>query len=129
MGYRCCVGICDNDSPYKEKIIKHAHVDELRFHKFPTDPDKRQAWLAQIAKGRAHFNAGQYTFVCSNHFIDGKPTTANPHPPLFLTMSDKRKTPPTKRQKVNVSLCQLSNNVTRIQIVTVMMLVSKYLFP
>ena len=47
-------------------------------------------------KGRADFNPGEYTYVCSNHFADGKPTTANPNPTLFLTISDNRKQSPVK---------------------------------
>ena len=75
------------------------HVDEVKFHKFPTviDQEKKDAWSAQVSKGRAEFNPGEYTHVCSNHFADGKPTTANPNPTLFLTISDNRKQSPVKQ--------------------------------
>ena len=97
MGYHCCVGICDNDIRYPHRIIKRGHVDEVKFHKFPTNKEKKDAWSAQISNGGADFNPGEYTYVCSNYFADGKPTTANPNPTLFLTISDNRKQSPVKR--------------------------------
>ena len=36
--------------------------------------------------------------VCSNHFQDAKPITANPYPTLFLTERDIKKKSPVKRK-------------------------------
>ena len=43
--YPCCVGGCDNDTRYPERIIKRGHVQELKFHHFPKDPEKRTVWV------------------------------------------------------------------------------------
>ena len=49
------------------------------------------------AEGKKTLTAGNESFVCSNHFSDGKPTYDNPFPTLFLTLSDSCKPSPKKR--------------------------------
>lgn len=73
---RCCVGCCDNDKRYPDRYIIHSNVKErkLVFHKFPVDPNVRKQWTKQVLRGRKDWSPGNYTYVCSNHFIDGKPT-------------------------------------------------------
>ena len=40
--YRCCVGGCDNDSRYPEKVLKRGHVPgDLTWHYFPKDLKER----------------------------------------------------------------------------------------
>ena len=57
----------DNDKRYMECFMKHSNVTvKLNFHKLPVDPARRAAWICQV--------------LCSNHFIDGKPTKENPDP-------------------------------------------------
>ena len=34
---QCAVGYCDNDKRYPDYILKTSHVEELTFHKWPTD--------------------------------------------------------------------------------------------
>ena len=85
---RCCVGPCDNDKRYPEDVIKRNNVrGKLKWHKFPalSNPTIRKEWETMIQKGRKGFSSGNWTYVCSNHFIDGAPTRENPRPSLFLT--------------------------------------------
>eukprot|EP00795_Rhopilema_esculentum_P017082 gene17082-8599_t len=69
---RCCVGSCDNDTRYPDKLVKRNHVEKLRWHRFTEDPGKWKQWISLISKGRADFNPGPWTYVCSNHFVDGR---------------------------------------------------------
>lgn len=95
---RCCVGGCSNDKRYPNKYVKRSHITDLKFHITPSDTEKRQIWEKQIGKGREGFKIGASMHVCSNHFQDAKPTTANPYPTLFLTESDIKKKSPVKRK-------------------------------
>ena len=97
---RCCVGSCDNDKRYPDKLVKRNHVEKLRWHRFTEDPGKRKQWITLISKGRVDFNPGPWTYVCSNHFVDGQPTTQNPLPVLFLSASENRKQSPKKRRHI-----------------------------
>ncbi|XP_066911455.1 uncharacterized protein [Clytia hemisphaerica] len=65
----------------------------------------RAKWTAQILLGRKDWKPGNYSYVCSNHFVDGKPTIENPIPTLFLkgpteaeTPTQKSRKPPAKRK-------------------------------
>ena len=106
---RCCVGGSSNDKRYPERFIKHSNViNKLTFHKFPANEETRKQWENSIGKGRILFEgeAPSKSFVCSNHFVDGKPTQSNPCPELFLTKTEnesqstpsKRRKPPLKRR-------------------------------
>ena len=99
--YRCCVGTCSNDSRYRENIVKRGHVQgELKWHHFPEDDGVRVQWVANISWGIKGFVASTYKTVCSNHFKYGKPTSASPHPTLYLVKSDICKQSPRKRRKL-----------------------------
>lgn len=99
--YRCCIGGCDNDNRWPQKIIKRGHVQgEMKFHHMTKDPAKRKIWEANISKGRLGFKATNNHMVCSNHFEHGKPTFQSPNPTLFLVKSDKNKKSPKKRRKL-----------------------------
>ena len=100
--YRCCVGGCDNDSRYPEKIVKRGHVEgELRWHHILKDPKKREEWTEQISKGLKNFVASDNRVVCSNHFQYGKPKFASSKPTLYLVQSDKIKSSPRKQRFIN----------------------------
>ena len=99
--YRCCVGGCDNDSRYPEKVVKRSHVAELKFHCFPKDEARRKLWKKQVDKGLAGFVVTNNKVVCSNHFEFGKPTYASPIPTLFMTMRKAEEPSPRKRRKIN----------------------------
>ena len=56
----------------------------------------------KIQDGRDHFNPSDYTTetkVCSNHFVDARPSIAHPYPTLFISESDKGT--PKKRRLLN----------------------------
>ena len=102
---RCVIGVCDNDKRYPNKMIKHSNVigDTIVFHKLPKDPKIRADWVNQIVKGREDLSSEKdlpkECYVCSIHFIDGKPTKENPTPTLFLTVSTNTLPTPKKRKK------------------------------
>lgn len=109
---RCCVGPCDNDKRYPEKYIIHSNVTSRKivFHKFPTNEQNRKLWTSQVLRGRKDWVPGNYTYVCSNHFINGKPTSNNPVPTLFMSgpanatnPTKYLRKPPTKRQKLELN--------------------------
>ena len=86
----------DNDKRYMECFMKHSNVTgKLNFHKLPADPARRAAWICQV--------------LCSNHFIDGKPTKENPDPTLLLTATMNCQVTPQKivrsppRKRLNLS--------------------------
>jgi len=92
---RCSVGFCDNDARYPELLIVRSHVKDLKFHRWPRDSKLAEIWSKQVAKGRSDdFNplpGSTGTFVCSNHFPEGKRTPNNPdtdYPSIFLATSD-----------------------------------------
>ena len=95
---RCCIVGCSNDKINPNEYVKRPHITDLKFHITPSDTEKRQIWEKQIGKGREGFKIGASMHVCSNHFQDAKPTTANPYPTLFLTESDIKKKSPVKRK-------------------------------
>ena len=35
---RCAVGFCDNDKRYPDLAFVRSHVENLVYHKWPTDP-------------------------------------------------------------------------------------------
>ena len=99
--YRCCVGGCNNDSRYSEKLVVKSHVTQLKFHYFPKDGAKRAKWVAQISKGLVGFKVSDTKVVCSNHFECGKPTFLCDTPTMYLTVSSSRQSTPRKRRKLD----------------------------
>ena len=93
----CCVGGCSNTRSQSNLIVKRSHVTEMQWFGVNQSEEKRKVWESQIGKGRLNFKMGPSMKVCSNHFVDGRPTTANPNPVLFLTPSDESKKSPKKR--------------------------------
>ena len=71
---RYCVNPCNNDKHYPDKIKKRSHVVAMKWHRFPKNEERRQEWIAMISKGRENFHPGKWTYLCSNHFRDGKPS-------------------------------------------------------
>jgi hypothetical protein len=104
-GDKCCVGGCDNDRRYPGKYYVHSHVEKLGFHKPANSEDAIRTWCIQVQKGRKDFKIGrsrESVIVCSNHFVDGRPTKSNPIPTLFLTpFEHSTAKSPKKRRKLN----------------------------
>ncbi|XP_066920205.1 uncharacterized protein [Clytia hemisphaerica] len=96
----CCVSGCKNDKRYINNTVKRSHVARLKWHRFTSHQDIRKEWTRQVRRGRPDFSPGQWTFVCSNHFPDGEPTTQNPFPKLFMTTASIKNKTPTKRRSV-----------------------------
>ena len=113
---RCCVGFCDNDKRFPNLLVVRSHVKELKFHRWPKDPNLAELWRKQVAKGRSdNFNpepGSEGTFVCSNHFPEGTRTRHNPstdYPSVFLTLSDFLNKPSPKKRKVSECLASEEN--------------------
>lgn len=54
----------------------------FRLHRFPQDDDERRRWMANV--NRKNFVPSESSRVCSEHFISGTRTSANPTPVLKL---------------------------------------------
>ena len=81
--YCSCVGDCDNDSRYPDKIVKCKHVvGELRWHYLPKNSGRRAKWTRQISEGLENFLATDSKVVCTNHFQYRKPTFVSLKPTL-----------------------------------------------
>ena len=51
------------------------------------------SWLDKTNKGgmiEVSLENKTHFYVCSNHFVDGKPTTENPIPSLFLMLAENQ---------------------------------------
>ena len=106
-GDRCTVGGCNNDRRYKEKQVVRSHVSHLQFHVLPRNEIIKNRWVKSIEKGRVDFKPGKHITVCSNHFVDAEPTSANPVPTLFMTESDSNYlNSPKKRRSIIKSTSQ-----------------------
>jgi hypothetical protein len=115
-GDKCCVGGCDNDRRYPGKYHVHSHVQKLGFHKPSNSEDAIKAWCIQVQKGRKDFKIGksrESVIVCSNHFVDGKPTRSNPIPTLFLTPFVKLKKHSLLVFKKTIQRCDASLTVQK----------------
>lgn len=91
----CCVGGCNNDDRYPNKYAIHSHVKTMRFFKFTTAKSKRKIWIENISAGLENFSPGS-----ANHFVNGEPTTENPHPTLFLTLLQNKYASTPKKRKI-----------------------------
>ena len=80
----CCVDSCSNTRSRTQLIKKRSHVYSMQWFQ-PYSIKKRAIWEAQIRKGRVDFVFGPGMRVCSNHFVDSRPTVSNPYPTLYLT--------------------------------------------
>ena len=79
---RCCVGIYNNDRCYQDKLAIKSHVQILKWHRFPKDKVKHKWWQTLANRGRENFVASYEPRICSNHFVDRKPTEKHPNPTL-----------------------------------------------
>lgn len=82
----CCVGGCNNDDRYPDNYEYHSHVTTMEFFNCTTSASKRVIWIRNVQKGRLDFfDPKPGTFICANHFKDGKPTPENRHTTEFMT--------------------------------------------
>ena len=77
---------------------------------FPSEaknPVRRKQWILNV--NRQDVKTGELWTpsgngrICSNHFVDGKPTEANPNPTLFMGQAEPplKKTKTTKLETIN----------------------------
>ena len=111
--YCCCVGGCNNDSRYPDKIVKRSHVKELKFHPFPKDESKRQLWKEQVDKDLDGFIVSDNKVVCSNHFEYAKPTYASPVPTMFMNIRKALEPSPKKRRTIVYKKLAFDNNQSK----------------
>eukprot|EP00795_Rhopilema_esculentum_P013628 gene13628-4529_t len=84
----CCIGQYDNKSWIADKHIKRGHVSDLKLQSFPKDSGMGAMWTRHVSIGREHFEVSKSSYICSNHFVNGKPTCDMPYPTMFPTSSD-----------------------------------------
>ena len=78
---------CTADSRKKSPtgVEKHPWMKDVVFFPLPSAkkyPILRRKWLQKIRRG-TKWSPSKYTRICSQHFVDGKPTEENPLPTLF----------------------------------------------
>ena len=98
----------NNDKRYPQDYVKHGNAKEdITMHALPKDGTVRKIWVQQILKGRKDLKSEKdipnNCFVCSNHFLDGRPTKSNPSPSLLTVSTNTapapkyRKSPPKQK--------------------------------
>ncbi|CAG2242754.1 unnamed protein product [Mytilus edulis] len=97
MVKRCVWGTCNSDDRYKHK----PHMSGVEFFPIPKPKTRLEETLQWVkACGRKDYavsNVNKHAYVCSKHFVDGRPTTQHPYPimatPLKQTVHKSRKLP------------------------------------
>ncbi|XP_057297916.1 uncharacterized protein LOC130628892 [Hydractinia symbiolongicarpus] len=112
MAYHCAVFNSANGAyklkKWKEAVCEDHNVKKsecsceppFRLYPFPTtkkNPEKRKMWiqlLNRLAPGSKDklFEPSKDARVCSEHFLDGKPTECNPHPTENMGYDSRKKT-------------------------------------
>ncbi|XP_078618709.1 uncharacterized protein LOC144886133 [Branchiostoma floridae x Branchiostoma japonicum] len=76
----CCYGTCNSDTRYPER------VPGVRFYPFPKPKTKFVEclrWIKACGRPNSQLNVSKVTkhsYVCSKHFVDGRPTERFPDP-------------------------------------------------
>ena len=82
---------------FPDKMIKHSNAQgDIKMHTRPVNNQRKRVCIAQVGKGRKDFQSTKNFFVCSNHFIDSKPSKEHPDPALLLTISTNTALTPKK---------------------------------
>ena len=117
-GSTCAVNGCTNNrrklSIWKESIcdihnIVHDECDCLIPFKFHVMPSKTPAKLEWI-KALNRQSLPKQVFVCSEHFIDGRPTDRNPYPKLKMGYECKKTPGRRKLVRKNVPSAKLETD-------------------
>ncbi|XP_036406921.1 forkhead box protein N2b isoform X2 [Megalops cyprinoides] len=80
MVKRCSWGTCNSDSRYPERLEGAFFIP---FPKPKANLEKCMLWIKLCCRPHWQLNPAKITkdiYVCSKHFIDGKPTAEHPHP-------------------------------------------------
>ncbi|XP_055065067.2 uncharacterized protein [Misgurnus anguillicaudatus] len=108
MVKRCSYGTCNSDSRYPERL------GNIQFYPFPkpaTNLEKCIKWIGLCGRPHHQLNVdklrnqskAKHVYVCSKHFIDGRPTPDHPDPlPALTDGQSKRVRRQSKMQTVSV---------------------------
>ncbi|KAG5283563.1 hypothetical protein AALO_G00043430 [Alosa alosa] len=85
MVKRCCYGTCNTDSRYKDRVENIVFVP---FPKPPKEMGKCLRWIKLCGRPHQQLNVNKlrnhgtakHFYVCSKHFVEGKPTQDHPDP-------------------------------------------------
>ena len=81
----CTVPLCTADSRKLKLLEKYPWMAGVAFIKFPTSLFHRRIWYNLLRRGGPNDrmtaeNIGKWQRVCSQHFVDGRPSPQHPHP-------------------------------------------------
>uniref|UniRef100_A0A8C6TVD4 THAP-type domain-containing protein n=1 Tax=Neogobius melanostomus TaxID=47308 RepID=A0A8C6TVD4_9GOBI len=80
MVKRCAYGVCKSDTRYPQSVAG------VKFYPFPKPKTKLQdclQWIKQCGRPYYQLNVSKinkHTYVCSKHFVNGRPTPEYPNP-------------------------------------------------
>ena len=119
----CAAVGCTADSRKLKLLGKYPWMDGVTFTKFPTSLSQRRIWYNLLRRGGPNDrmtveNIGKWQRVCSQHFVDGRPTPQHPHPTLFDYNNFKvSKTPrtPTARTPTGKGFIKSPVNTTPVR--------------
>ncbi|KAK7930464.1 hypothetical protein WMY93_006859 [Mugilogobius chulae] len=81
MVKRCAYGLCKSDTRYPERLA--GGVEFFAFPKPKTQLERCLQWIKQCGRPYSQLNTSKinkHTYVCSKHFLKGKPTSEFPNP-------------------------------------------------
>ncbi|XP_070548516.1 uncharacterized protein [Ptychodera flava] len=103
--FHCCVPKCFADSRKKSSsgLKKYPWMQDVTFFPLPNakkQPGLRKKWLKRIRRD-PKWTPTKYTRICSQHFVDRKPSEENPIPSIFGNMKPGTSIlrPPNKLQR------------------------------
>ncbi|KAJ8387991.1 hypothetical protein AAFF_G00147820 [Aldrovandia affinis] len=112
---KCCAwGKCNSDTRYPDRF-----EGDIRFFPFikpKSNPEKCRLWIKLCGRPHTQLNTSKinrHSFVCSKHFVNGKPSPEYPNPasavPDGRGNAVRCRPPPTKRVR-----CALQGVLTDI---------------
>ncbi|KAK3085080.1 hypothetical protein FSP39_003199 [Pinctada imbricata] len=110
MVKHCCWGTCRSDSRYADREYMSG-TTWIPFPKPFSQPDKCRRWVDLCGrKGFSVAKVNKGTYICSKHFIEGKPTSDHPDPlPAVGTSYDIQR---AKKRKRRVLIRSSANKAT-----------------
>ena len=85
VNFHCLIKGCNADVRKKSKLKKYPWMVGVTFHSFPHKKYaklQRSRWI-QLIRREKDFRPTKNDRICSQHFLDGKPSKENPNPCLF----------------------------------------------
>ncbi|KAK7090809.1 uncharacterized protein [Littorina saxatilis] len=80
---RCSWGKCNSDARYPEKLHGVVFIPFVKPGKHNYHLDRCLRWIKACGRPHTQLSVDKlkpWTYVCSKHFVDGKPTEENPDP-------------------------------------------------